>query len=82
QAFAARGAGATVSAPDCCLRTERQPAAEAMQRPPALHLDAVSPLPQVATVEPPRVDAGRQLAHESRAPSAVPLYTLHSLLLL
>lgn len=80
--FGARAAGPTVAAADCCLRSERRPAPGAVQRPLVPHLDAVTAYVAMAVVEPPRFDPARELARVSRPPRAVPLYTLHSLLLL
>ena len=81
---AARAASgsAAVSSADCCLRSERRSESGTVQRPLVLQLDHVALLARVTELEPLPTSSHRQRTLERRLAGQVPLYTLHSILLI
>jgi hypothetical protein len=74
--------GGVVSSPDCCLRSERRAESGTLQRSVTGHPETAAPLGQVAALEAVPVSAPRAPAHERSVATEVPLYTLHSILLI
>ena len=81
-AVQADAGGAAVSAADCCLRSERRSEAGTVQRPLVLQLEHVALLTQATQLQPESTGSPRQRAPERRIAGQVPLYTLHSILLI
>ena len=78
----ADAADAAVSAADCCLRSERRSESGTVQRSSVLQFEHVALLPQATEPQPESTSSPRQRASERRVAGQVPLYTLHSILLI
>jgi hypothetical protein len=76
------GAASAVSSPDCCLRSERRPEPGTLQRPLAQHLDAAPLLARITLLDRSSAEAPRAIQGDGAPASDVPLYTLHSILLI
>jgi hypothetical protein len=81
QAMSAEG-GASVAAPDCCRRSERRSESGTVQRTVQLKLESSPAAVRVAVFEPTPATSRRAPTLERHSASEVPLYTLHSILLI
>ena len=73
---------AAVSAADCCLRSERHSESGTVQRPLVLQLEHVALVAQATVLQPESTGSPRQRTAGRPIAGQVPLYTLHSILLI
>ena len=73
-------AGASIAAPDCCLRSERRSESGTVQRTVSLKLDSSPPAVRDAVLATAPVISRHVPAPERHGAREVPLYTLHSIL--
>ena len=76
------GCSAVASSTDCCLRSERRSESGTVQRPLVLQVDQVELLARATDLEPKSTDSSRHQAPQRHLAGQVPLYTLHSILLI
>jgi hypothetical protein len=81
QAMRAEG-GTSVASPDCCRRSERRSESGTVQRSVLPKPDSSPAAVRVALLEPASLISRHVPAPERHAASEVPLYTLHSILLI
>jgi hypothetical protein len=74
--------GTSVASPDCCLRKERRSESGTMQRTVPVKLDCALTAVRSVALEPAVVTSRQAPAPERRGSREVPLYTLHSILLI
>jgi hypothetical protein len=74
--------GTSIASPDCCLRSERRSESGTVQRTVPLKPDNSSVAVRVAVLDPVPVISRHVPAPERHGASEVPLYTLHSILLI
>lgn len=81
EAMRAEG-GTSVASPDCCLRSERRSESGTVQRTVPFKPDSSPAAVRVAVLEPMPVISRHVPAPERHGAREVPLYTLHSILLI